>query len=951
MQSPASFRFGAFEVNPRARQLRKHGFRIKLHGQPFQILLLLLERRGEVVTREEMRHKLWPEDTFVDFEHSLNTAVKKLREALGDSAEHPRYIETLPRMGYCFIASVESVPEPSPPVENLGQKHAPIALFGAVAAPAPSKPAMLHHTLVRFKWRLGLLFAISFALVMVLDLGRLRNQFVRILSPNAKSTAPATISASVKIRPSIAVLGFKNLSGRPEEAWLSTALSEMLSTELGIGGQLRMIPGENIARLKSDLSLPDAASYTKESLVRIRQDLGNDLVVVGSYTALGRESGGQIRLDLRVQNATTGETTAVLSRTGTETKLFELVSQAGAVLRQNVGIGPVSAGEATSLLASLPQNPEATRLYAEGLAKLRVFDALGARDLLIQAVTADPNYPLAHSALAEAWTALGYDSKAREEAKRAFELADRLPREERISVEARYRESTHEWEKAVENYRSLFTFFPDNLDYGLQLAKTQTSASKGRDALATVGMLRRLPPPAGDDPRIDLADAAAWGSLAEYNPQIQPLARAAEYARAHNERLLLALALQRTCFVLGYLGDATRAANMSREAKQIYMAAGDRQGEANALRCLGDAVVGSGPPIAIQFYQQALAIERKIGNITGQAAALNEMAIQYGIQGDHATAKKFYVEALDIYRQVNDKVRAAAVMGNVASELMLQGHLAESERMYGDVLKSEQDLGNKGAQANTLYNMGLLRQFHGDLSGARSRFEQALSIWRDAGDKFDSTYALYSLGEIAMAQDDLVGARKMFDDSLALRQAMQEKVAAGETLLDLAELGLQEGQAAPKAEAVARETMQLFHTAKVTNDEAMAYALLARALLVEGKSAEATRAVNQANVISSPSQDPSYRLTVAVAAARVYAAKDQNGAPQAIQSLKSTIAQADTLGYSSIGLEARLVLGEIEMKSGKTAQGQAQLAALEKDATSKGFLLIARKAHAAVARE
>jgi TolB-like protein/Flp pilus assembly protein TadD len=134
MQTPMCFRFDGFEVDPRSRQLRKHGLRIKLHGQPFQILLMLLERPGEVVTRDEIRQKLWSADTFVDFEHSLNTAIQKLRETLDDSAETPRYIETLPRLGYCFIAPAEckSSPIPAPnrvmlvvlPFENLSDDPA-----------------------------------------------------------------------------------------------------------------------------------------------------------------------------------------------------------------------------------------------------------------------------------------------------------------------------------------------------------------------------------------------------------------------------------------------------------------------------------------------------------------------------------------------------------------------------------------------------------------------------------------------------------------------------------------------------------------------------------------------------------------------------------------------------------------------------------------------------------
>ena len=109
--SPRLVRFGPFEVDLGARELRKSGLKIKLQDQPFQILALLLRRPGEIITREELQQQLWPADTFVDFDRSLNTAVTKLREAMGDSATHPRYIETVARRGYRFVASVEPLAE------------------------------------------------------------------------------------------------------------------------------------------------------------------------------------------------------------------------------------------------------------------------------------------------------------------------------------------------------------------------------------------------------------------------------------------------------------------------------------------------------------------------------------------------------------------------------------------------------------------------------------------------------------------------------------------------------------------------------------------------------------------------------------------------------------------------------------------------------------------------
>lgn len=129
------FRFGAFEVNEATGELRKQGIRVKLHSQPFQILVMLLERPAELVTREEMRQRLWDEDTFVDFDHGLNTAVNKLREALGDLASQPRHVETVSGKGYRFIAPVTL----AGPVAKVSE--APVAAAGDAVAAANNTPA------------------------------------------------------------------------------------------------------------------------------------------------------------------------------------------------------------------------------------------------------------------------------------------------------------------------------------------------------------------------------------------------------------------------------------------------------------------------------------------------------------------------------------------------------------------------------------------------------------------------------------------------------------------------------------------------------------------------------------------------------------------------------------------------------------------------------------------
>jgi len=274
-------RFSVFEVDLRAAELRKHGVRIKLQDQPFRILSRLLENHGDIVTREELRQELWHDHTFVDFDRSLNKAIAKLRSALGDSAETPRYIETIPRHGYRMLVPVEqSQPQELPShLERVG--HPTVRDFAeeldlpsaATDFPSVAKPARLFYSVTE-GWSFSFLMAVIVTLIVVSGLMSLRLKQSELLNGQSTLVSP---------RRSVAVLGFRNLSGDSRDAWLSTAFADWLATELSAGDQIRTVAAENIARMKLELPLPELDSLGPESLSRIRKDLGSDLVVAGSY--------------------------------------------------------------------------------------------------------------------------------------------------------------------------------------------------------------------------------------------------------------------------------------------------------------------------------------------------------------------------------------------------------------------------------------------------------------------------------------------------------------------------------------------------------------------------------------------------------------------------------------------------------------------------------------------
>jgi TolB-like protein len=169
----------------------------------------------------------------------------------------------------------------------------------------------------------------------------------------------------LNVRPSVAVLGFENLSHDPSAEWLSTALTEMLSTELAAGGRLRTVPGELVARVKLELALPNAQTFAAPTLTRLRNSLSADYVVLGSYLALGEGAARQVRLDLRLQDTRSGDVVATASETRTALDLANLVTNAGVLLRRQLGAGVATAEAAAR--GSLPESADAARLYAEGL--------------------------------------------------------------------------------------------------------------------------------------------------------------------------------------------------------------------------------------------------------------------------------------------------------------------------------------------------------------------------------------------------------------------------------------------------------------------------------------------------------------------------------------------------------------------------------------------------------
>ena len=377
-ESMALVRFGPFEVEFRAGELLKNGRRIRLQDQPLQVLAMLLEKPGEVVTREEVRKRLWLEDTFVDFDHGLNNAINRLREALNDSADAPRFIETLPRRGYRFIAEVRNgtpAPIEEAPQATSSEWSTASSVGTPEIAPVVTAPLPLPKHQLKKLWLAAASMGIAAAVILGLYFERAR--FVRG-------------SAAIRIR-SVAVLPLDNLSGDPSQEYFADGITDALTTYLAQSRRIRVISRTSAMHYKG----------TKKTLPEIAKELGVDAVVEGSAS----RTSGVIHVNAQLIYMPGDSHIWAHSYEGATSNLAAMESEIANDLARKIGTTtPLESTKSLSRAVTL--NPEAYDLYlrAEPYYGLQTREANDqAIRLLEESVEIDPQFASAYAALAAAY--------------------------------------------------------------------------------------------------------------------------------------------------------------------------------------------------------------------------------------------------------------------------------------------------------------------------------------------------------------------------------------------------------------------------------------------------------------------------------------------------------------------------------------------------------------------
>jgi TolB-like protein/DNA-binding winged helix-turn-helix (wHTH) protein/Flp pilus assembly protein TadD len=430
-------RFGVFEADLRAGELRKQGSRVKLQEKPFQLLAILLERPGDVVTREELREKLWPGDTFVDFDHGINIAINKMREALGDSAESPRYIETLARRGYRFMGEAEvatpanahgaattepkfsATPAAPADASELSSVHLPPEVEGL----SPAGPAFARYSRAR-----------TIALLIFL-LGVAGYVGWRIHTPPRKPESGRIM---------LAVLPFENLSGNPEQDYFSDGLTEEMITQLG-----RLHP-ERLGVIARTTMMQYRGTH--KTTREIGRELGANYILEGSV----RRANGRVRITAQLIQVSDQTHLWADSYEQNLSDVLALQSEVAGAIAERIQLQLTPAQR--ERLASAPAvNPAAYEDYLKGRFYWNKRTEEGFQKAIAQfsqAIAEDPNYAPSYAGLADTYSLLGSVpanalpprvamSKAREAAAKALALDESLAE---AHVSLGYVKMAYEWD-------------------------------------------------------------------------------------------------------------------------------------------------------------------------------------------------------------------------------------------------------------------------------------------------------------------------------------------------------------------------------------------------------------------------------------------------------------------------------------------------------------------------
>jgi len=776
---------------------------------------------------------------------------------------------------------------------------------GRRAAAALRLPRLrVRGQIIPWTW-LGLAAAI---LAIAIAAFLLRGKFT---SRSASSPAPAAPEIS------LAILPFRNASGDASINWMGTTVSEMLRTDMGESASLRTVSSDRVNQILHDLRIAPDSNLDPDTLRRVAEFTSADRLLWGQYLKLGE----RVRIDATLQDLKRQRNFALKVEAANEKELPKALQQLAESVERSLALPPEKIKELQAkVLKPSSRSVQALRYYNEGLQLARQGKDQEAQKSLQAATREDPNFALAFAQLGAAYTNLGYGNEAEQATRRAVDLSQNLPPQEKGLIAAIQAQSVNDSRKAIEAYETLANILPDNLDIQFALAglyKTAGSFDKARAYYAK--LLSR-------DPKyvealygiaaVEINDGKAQSAL-EYLNRALPVT-----VELGND--------QEQSKILYGIGAAYYQMNKSDAALSNYQQAlaiqrrtGDQRGAAQTLNGMGQLQDALGKsPEALKSFQEALKLRQNLGDKTGIGDTLIDLSNFYEGRGENDRALSMLKQSLQIQRETGNQIYEALCLNNIGMNYADKGQYDDAVTYFTQALQLREKLKDSIGLAESNYAMAEALAKFSQYDQALVHYLRALELWRSLNDKRRAAFASYGLGNVFEQKGRLGAALKAKEEALKTIREVQDRIGMAEMLGGYAEslnlLGRGE-----EAQKNLEEALALAREVKNQNLVAQSLNFQGDSFFYRGDLNAARKHYEQALQVASRATDQRLILISKFNLAKVAVKEGHSG--EAIRALRVLTEQADAAGLGYISLECSVYLGEALVNSKDYPQARREV--------------------------
>jgi len=742
---------------------------------------------------------------------------------------------------------------------------------------------------------------------------------------------------------SLAILPFRNASGDTSLDWLGPSLADMLSTDIGQSAHLRTVSPDRLHQVLSDLRITPGSDIDPTLVGRISEFSSADTVVWGQYAKIG----DQIRIDATLRDLKHQRTINMKAEAPNENGLLSTIAQLAQSIQQNLSLSSDVLQElrAKSFQPS-SSSLSALREYNEGLVLARQGNHLEAAKRFEASIQADPQFAMAYSKLGQTYSNLRNDDKAEQFSRKALDLSEKLPPQERYLIQANYAQVSNDNRKAIESYENLEKVSPDDMDVHFHLGGLYESTGAYDKARAELAKVL-----ASDPKHVDALLAAGRVEIRSNNPK-----GSLDYL---NRGLSLAVQLDNPdgkATILNAIGAAYEQLNKPEEALRNYEESlaikrglGQKPGIALTLGNIARVQSSLGKPEeAYKTYQGAVKLQREIGDKKGLGITLINLGGLYAERSRYEEALKSYKESLQIQRDEGNENNQALCLNNIGDVYLAKGQSSDALTFYERALELRKKANIPSQIGETLHNLAEASLKAGDYGQSLDYHLKALELFRSSGDKSGAAIQSYSMGTIFEYQGRYGAALKSKEEALKTFRELQDRSFWMAEILSgyghsLSQVGRYDDAQKNLAEAMtlAQELQNKTLIAQIINFQGDAF-------FYRGDIKSATDLFSKATSAASGGAEKEVVLLSKLNSAKCVVEDKHNHA--AIAPLKALVQEADAVGLKNISAEAALVLAQALLNARQYAAARKELETSLRTSEKLGLQALLARGHYLLAR-